>query len=109
MDAWSKRMRPALMIGLALLLAACGRAELYSKLTEGQANEMIAVLQSAGITASKADEGEKGWTLSTGQGDFARAVDVLHAQGLPREEFATLGTVFKKEGFVSSPTEERAP
>ncbi|MGY4397512.1 type III secretion protein J [Sphingomonas sp. UYAg733] len=113
MDAWtrrmgSKRLRPALMIGLALLLVACGRAELYGKLTEGQANEMIAVLQSAGISADKADNGEKGWTLSTGQGDFARAVEILHAQGLPREEFATLGTVFKKEGFVSSPTEERA-
>ncbi|MBW8911263.1 MAG: type III secretion inner membrane ring lipoprotein SctJ, partial [Sphingomonas sp.] len=108
MEVSSKRLRPALTIGLALLLVACGRAELYGKLTESQANEMIAVLQSAGITASKENDGDKGWTLSTGQGDFARAVAVLHAQGLPHEEFATLGTVFKKEGFVSSPTEERA-
>jgi type III secretion protein J len=100
-------MRPAL-IGLCLLLAACGRAELYSKLTETQANEMIAVLHSAGIEATKNEAGENGWTLQTEKGDFSRAVEVLHSQGYPREEFASLGTVFKREGLVSSPTEEKA-
>ncbi|KRC81377.1 type III secretion system inner membrane ring lipoprotein SctJ [Sphingomonas sp. Root241] len=100
-------MRPAL-IGLCLLLAACGRAELYSKLTETQANEMIAVLHSAGIEATKKEAGENGWTLQTEKGDFSRAVEVLHSQGYPREEFASLGTVFKREGLVSSPTEEKA-
>lgn len=101
-------IRRAAVVGMLLLLAACGRAELYSKLSEAQANEMIAVLQRAGIEAAKTDGGEAGWTLTAPSGDFGRAVEVLHAQGYPREEFATLGTVFKKEGFVSSPTEERA-
>jgi type III secretion protein J len=101
-------MGRAVAIGLMLIAAACSRAELYSKLTEAQANEMIAVLQSAGIEASKTDGGEAGWTLTASSGDFGRAVEVLHAQGYPREEFQSLGTVFKKEGFVSSPTEERA-
>nr|WP_294817328.1 type III secretion inner membrane ring lipoprotein SctJ [uncultured Sphingomonas sp.] len=103
----ARKMRPAL-IGLCLLLAACGRAELYSKLTETQANEMIAVLHSAGIEATKNEAGENGWTLQTEKGDFSRAVEVLHSQGYPREEFASLGTVFKREGLVSSPTEEKA-
>lgn len=107
MGSLAKRVRPAL-IGLCLLLAACGRAELYSKLTEAQANEMIAVLQSAGIAAEKKDSGEAGWTLLTDKGDFSHAVEVLHEQGYPREEFASLGTVFKREGMVSSPTEEKA-
>lgn len=91
-----------------LLLAACGRAELYGKLTEAQANEMIAVLQRSGIEADKTSAGENGWTLTTAKGDFGRAVEILQSQGYPRQDFATLGTVFKKEGFVSSPTEERA-
>lgn len=104
---WTKRTRPA-ALAFALLLAACGQAELYSKLSEAQANEMIAVLQSAGISATKEEVGEAGWTLKADKGDFGRAIEVLHARGYPREEFATLGTVFKKEGFVSSPTEERA-
>ncbi len=101
-------MRRTLAIIACVLLAACGQTELYSKLSESQANEMIAVLQTAGIDASKTEVAEKGWTLATAQGDFAQAVKILHTQGYPREEFASLGTVFKKEGFVSSPTEERA-
>jgi type III secretion protein J len=102
--------RQAKIAGLALclVLAGCGRSELYSKLSETQVNEMIAVLQSAGISSTKEDGGEAGWTLETSKGDFGRAVQVLSAQGYPREDFASLGTVFKKEGFVSSPTEERA-
>lgn len=106
--SWSKRLR-LFLAGLGLvLLAACGRAELYGKLTEGQANEMIAALQRAGIAAEKTDGGEAGWTLTTSKSNFGRAVEILQAQGYPRQDFATLGTVFKKEGFVSSPTEERA-
>ncbi|QJU59902.1 type III secretion inner membrane ring lipoprotein SctJ [Sphingomonas sp. AP4-R1] len=98
----------AMLIAFALLLAGCGRADLYSKLTEAQANDMIAVLQSAGISANKEDGGETGWTVSAAPGDFSRAIAVLRSQGLPREDFSSLGTVFKKEGFVSSPVEERA-
>ena len=101
-------MRRALPLLLLLTLAACGRAELYSKLTEAQANEMIAVLQASGITATKTETADKGWTVATSKGSFARSVQVLHEQGFPRDDFASLGTVFKKEGFVSSPTEERA-
>lgn len=102
-----KRAKP-LVIVLVLLLAACGKAELYSKLSEAQANEMIAVLASAGIDASKQDEGDRGWTVSTDKGEFSHAIEVLHAQGYPHEDFASLGTVFGKKGVLSSPTEEHA-
>ena len=101
-------IRWGLVIAILLGLAACGQAELYSKLTETQANEMVAVLQNAGIRAEKKNAGEKGFAIATSQDDFARAVQLLRAQGFPRDEFASLGTVFKKEGFVSSPLEERA-
>ena len=39
---------------------------------------------------------------------FADAVDVLRAQGLPHEHFDTIADVFKGNGLVVSPTEERA-
>lgn len=100
--------RPMVAAACLLLLAACGRAELYGKLSEAQANEMIAVLQRAGIDADKTDGGDAGWKISTAKDDFGRAVEVLNAQGYPREDFATLGTVFKGGAVVSSPTEERA-
>jgi type III secretion protein J len=95
-----------------LLLAACGQADLYTGQSERHANEMVAVLKSAGIDATKqkVDGGQAGtsWTVTAPEGDFSRATRLLGAQGYPRASFDTLGSIFKKEGFVSSPFEERA-
>jgi type III secretion protein J len=89
------------------LLAGCSSHELYSQLSERQANEMVAVLRSAGIEAEKkAQEGK--FSVLTSKGDFSQAVRTLNAQGYPRETFDSMGKVFKREGFVSSPLEERA-
>ena len=94
---------------LLVLLAACSQQELYGQLNERQANEMVAVLRNAGLAADKAPARDgKSYAVSTSAHDFSRAVEVLHAGGFPRDSFDTLGQVFKKEGFVSSPTEERA-
>ncbi len=100
--------RLAVLLLPILLLTACGQEQLYSKLSEAQANEMIAILRTAGVDAQKDKDGETQWAITTDSGQFSRAIEVLHAAGYPRDEFASLGTVFKKEGFVSSPTEERA-
>ena len=105
----SRRLRRlVVMLAVSGVLAACSGSDLYSQLNERQANEIIAALQSAGITADKRSKDTVVWTVRVAQGDFARAVDTLRAQGLPREEFESLGRVFRKEGFVSSPLEERA-
>ncbi len=89
------------------LLAGCDDQVLYSKLTEQQANEMVAALRGAGLPADKAArEGE--FEVSTSKEHFAQAVRTLAAQGLPREPFDSLGKVFKREGFISSPLEERS-
>jgi type III secretion protein J len=48
------------------------------------------------------------FAVTVPQDAFPRAVEILRAQGLPRGGFDTLGQVFKKEGFLSSPLEERA-
>ncbi len=105
---WQARLAAPLLVIAALGLAGCSRQEVYGKLTEPAANEMIAVLNQAGITASKV-AGEKGvWSIAVDQADFARAVETLRAHGLPHEEYDSLGSVFKKEGFTSTPLEERA-
>ena len=79
------------------------------QLSERQANEMVAVLRIAGVKADKvAARDGKTFTVTTNPGDFSRAVEVLYDSGLSRDNFDTLGQVFKKEGFVSSPLEERA-
>src|SRR5262245_12729166 len=102
-----RRLGIALPFALTLLLCACSKQELYSQLSERQANEMIAVLRGAGIDAEK-EVKEGTFTISTSSGDFAQAVRTLSAQGYPRESYDSMGKVFKREGFVSSPLEERA-
>lgn len=94
---------------LALALAGCGRqVELMAALPASEANEIMAALQNAGIPAEKVPgkEGLAAVTIPTS--DVGRAVDLLREKGLPRERFAGMGQVFKKEGLISSPLEERA-
>jgi len=101
------RLAAAALCPAPLLLAACSDQELYSQLSERQANEMVAVLRSAGIDAEKnVQEGK--FSVTTSRNDFSQAVRTLNAQGYPRESFDSMGKVFKREGFVSSPLEERA-
>lgn len=99
--------RRLLALTLVASLAACGDQTLYARLDERQANDMVAALRLAGVPAQKVAR-ETGFEVTTGEADFARAVQILKAQGLPREDFDSLGKVFKREGFVSTPVEERA-
>lgn len=96
-----------MLCALAVLIAGCSSQELYSQLSERQANEMVAVLRSAGIDAEKKVTDGR-FSVATSRSDFADAVRLLNAQGYPRESFDSMGKVFKREGFVSSPLEERA-
>lgn len=100
--------RSLLAVLLAMMLAACGQQEVYGQLQESEANEMVAVLRQADIPADKRQSGDGEWSVSVTRDEFPEAVRVLNANGLPRNDFASLGEVFAKEGFVSSPLEERA-
>ncbi len=102
----------ALRLALAALvlsaLAACGSSvTLYSSASEGEANELLSVLLDAGIHAEKVS-GKEGVAVSVDGAQVARALDILRSQGLPRERFDGMGQIFRKEGLVSSPLEERA-
>lgn len=101
------RLLPLALFAL-LLLAGC-KTELYGGLNEREANEMVAVLSAAGIPASKTREGrDGGLTVHVEESRFAEAMQLLNENSLPGRQYETMGDVFKKEGFVSSPTEERA-
>jgi type III secretion protein J len=96
-----------LLVAAALFLSGCSRQEVYGNLSEAQANELIAALSDVGITGEKVQNEDK-WGVSVAQDDFSKAVETLRSAGLPREEYDSLGTVFKKEGFTSTALEERA-
>ncbi|CAG1016396.1 Yop proteins translocation lipoprotein J [Burkholderiaceae bacterium] len=97
-----------LALATAALLTACGEQELYAELSQRQANEMVAVLRNAGIDADKQGRDGNTFAVVAPRQRFAQAIEVLRSNGYPREGFDNLGQVFKKEGFVSSPLEERA-
>ena len=96
----------ALLVLLCLFVAGC-KSELYSNLTEREANQMLAVLLDAGIVAQKKSVGD-GVSILVDEGQFARSMSLLEARGLPSDRYTSLGEVFQKEGIVSSPVEERA-
>jgi len=102
----------ASIVLLACLLIGCGQSVLYSDLTEQQANEMVAALISAGVSASKKEtalqQSGVGYQVRVSHGDFPTAMRVLSAHRLPREDYPSMCEVFKKEGFASSAIEERA-
>lgn len=93
---------------ISLLIAGCD-VSLYAGLAEKEANEMVAILMRSGIPANKEIVGRDGLaTIMVDESDFAEAVTVLEQQGYPKQQFAGMGEVFKKDGLISSPTEERA-
>lgn len=91
---------------LALALAGC-KVAVHSRAHEASANEVLGVLLDAGIDAEKLAVDEKTFDVEVGRGDLARALAVLRTNGLPRESSESLGQLFKKEGLVSTPAEER--
>jgi type III secretion protein J len=107
-------MRSGKLVGRAvaatlalLLLAACSKQEVYSGLTEVEANEITATLLSNGIRASKTTMGDKGSSVSVDQDQFLLAIKILRDAGLPRQAKEDLGVIFKKSGITSTPFEER--
>jgi type III secretion protein J len=88
------------------MLGAC-KSQLYSGLSQRDANEMLAVLLRAGIDAEPvAVKEDVSVMVETTQLD--RAIELLNARGLPRRKLATMGEIFKQEGLISSPLEQRA-
>ncbi|MDR1595566.1 MAG: type III secretion inner membrane ring lipoprotein SctJ [Puniceicoccales bacterium] len=94
---------------VAVLLAGCGKVDLLSNLPEKEANEIFALMQQSGIPIVKKPGVEMTWTIVlNNSSDFSNAIRILGSKGYPNVHYNTLGQVFQKSGFISSPLEERA-
>ena len=94
---------------MVLILSACSKQiELYKDLNEQEANEIIAELDHKKIEAKKVSG--KGGMVSVmiPEKDISTAVRWLEHKGLPRPRRNNLGDIFRKEGVISTPLEERA-
>jgi type III secretion protein J len=90
-----------------VLLGGCNEV-LFAKLPEPQANEVLAALAQARIEAHKAVVGDAQWSIEVDGAQIGPALLFLRNRGLPSQQGPNMGEVFKKDGMISSPTEERA-
>ncbi|MDB5774982.1 MAG: hypothetical protein JWP38_1115 [Herbaspirillum sp.] len=106
-----KRLFPLIRIAcLVLLLAACDNrgTPLLSGLAEDEANTILAVLAQSDIAASKTVASDGASSVYVTSASQAEALARLHERGLPRQNYASLGDIFKKDGIISTPMEEQA-
>jgi type III secretion protein J len=100
-------VRGTVLLLVGLVLGGC-KTDLYTRLSEREANEMVAILLDRGIEAGRIGAKDGTSTIQVDQSRFAQAVEILKAGGYPRQSFTTMGEVFKGGGLIASPTEERA-
>lgn len=97
----------ALAVSALLCLTGC-RQELYSGLSEADANEMLITLLKRGVSAEKVATGKTGFTIEVEEEDMVRALEIIKENSLPRAQFQSLGSVFSGQGMIASQTEEQA-
>jgi len=94
-------------IALCFLLTACDQ-ELLKNLDQRQANEVLAVLQQANITAKKQDGGKLGYSVQVAQADFAKSVELLKSNDLPSKPRVEIAQMFPADSLATSPRAEKA-
>jgi type III secretion protein J len=94
---------------VAFVLAGCSPhvSNLYKGLSEAEANRLAAFLDQHEISATKSLDRD-GMAVRVPSAELARAARLSARAGLPRSDFKSFGTIFPKDGLISSPVEERA-
>lgn len=98
-------MRRALALLPLLVLMGC-RTSLFEQIDEDQANRIIAALSHHGIPGEKSRNQDGTWNVSVEDRDAVVATELASAYALPRGGHANLGTLFSRQGLISSPEED---
>lgn len=92
----------------ALLLGCSQEKALVAIVQPEEQTEIVATLARHQISAEVVAVGKGGSVqLNVPRDSLAQAQAILREEGLPRRRFDSLGTVFRKDGMVSSPFDER--
>jgi len=96
----------ATVVAVSLMLMGC-KDDLYSGLSQRDANEMMAVLAGAGIAASRDLSDNGTYVLKVDKEQFPAAIKKLSEHGYPRDKFRTVGELFPGTSMIVSPFEQR--
>jgi type III secretion protein J len=102
-----KFLTAGLLLCMLMLSGCSDDTDLFSGLSEQDSNDVVASLADQHIDARKRME-KTGVVVSVPTQEINRAVRILDAAGLPKRSRTSLGEIFKKEGVISTPLEERA-
>ncbi len=92
---------------LLLVLSSC-KEPLFTNLSEEDANQMMAILLSNGVSTDKVvDKKDKTLSIHIEKSQVPSALSLLKQKGFPRETFVKVTDLFDKKGLISSPIEER--
>lgn len=100
-------LRLGCVSALALILLGC-KVDLYSELSEAEANHMLALLLLRNIDATKETTKGGGVTIKVNKTQFVNAVELLRQDGLPHKKVATMEDLFPSGQLVTSPVQEHA-
>ncbi len=91
-------------------LTACFEQQntLLYNVSQDNANQVILLLGQADITATKVQQKDNTFNVMVNNSSELKALNILSTSGSPRNQYQSLGEVFKKDGFISSPLEEHA-
>jgi len=95
-----------MMLGILFLLTGC-RIELYSNLSEQEANQMLALLKSNNIDADKVTNKDGSLMLRVDENAFVNAVETLRQYGYPKKKFVSTEDFFPSGQLISSPAQEK--
>lgn len=102
-------IQKTIIILLVTFLCACNESILYKNIEENEANMMTAVLLREGIDTQRVANPDGTYNIVISDGSyFPEAIDALSLRGFPRTKFESLCTIFKGEGMVSTPIEQKA-
>lgn len=100
-----KHIKNLFLLAAICLTVAC-KEQLYTGLTEKEANQMQALLLSNDVNVSKEMDKSGNMTLSVEKEDFVRAITILNNNGFPKKKFADIEVIFPPSQLVASPSQE---
>lgn len=102
-------VRRILLLVALVALQACSNSNtvLFNALTQEEGNEIYSLLLQVGIPAEKGNNKE-GTYIAVPKAMSSEALRILQSKGLPKDKRSSIGQVFKKDGMISSPLEEKA-